>query len=389
MSSPVAEAEEPPPLIPPFPDDVAVNCIARVPRCFHPSLALVSKGITSLLTSTDLYAARSILGCAESVLCICLGFMDDPETHWYTLTRKPFRTKPPSTTTTEDPFVLVKSFVSPPRVQFGTVSVGSEIYFIGGSNGGVPTSSVSIFDFVSRTYREAPNMLMPRSIATGLFVDGKIYVAGGCKVDDWERWAEVFDLKTQTWEFVPSPSAELRQKWTTQMRSMRYKNPEFREKNVRDIALVDGKIYFLGNRNSVAYEPKEGRWEMVDDEMHIWCKGTSAVVDNVLYRFGLSGRLLWYNAMKKVWKNVKGVEELPEGFERVLMMSHGGKLGVFWENDWECSRRHDGYKEVWYGEIVLEGLNKDHDMIGRFHWSKSVLTVLNDYYILESATATL
>lgn len=60
-----------------------------------------------------------------------------------------------------------------------------------------------------------PKMRVAREFSAAGEFNGKIYVMGGCNVDNWSRsinWAEVFDPATGLWAAIPS-EIELRDKW--------------------------------------------------------------------------------------------------------------------------------------------------------------------------------
>ncbi|KFK22045.1 hypothetical protein AALP_AAs46347U000100 [Arabis alpina] len=128
----------------------------------------------------------------------------------------------------------------------GLVSTGSDIYNIGHKFSNKGTSRVSILDCRSHTWREAPSMTVEQSNPAVNVVDGKIYVAGGCRDDT--KWMEVFDPKTQAWEVVSRPGGG-GENWGF---------------HVSKSAAFDEKVYMFGNRNdSLAYKPKEGTLENV------------------------------------------------------------------------------------------------------------------------------
>ncbi|CAL9226125.1 unnamed protein product [Arabidopsis halleri] len=58
--------------MPYLPDDLLLNCLARVSRLYYPTLSLVSKRFCSLLASTELYETRRLLGSTESCPYFCI-----------------------------------------------------------------------------------------------------------------------------------------------------------------------------------------------------------------------------------------------------------------------------------------------------------------------------
>ncbi|XP_048629664.1 F-box/kelch-repeat protein At5g39560-like [Brassica napus] len=133
------------------------------------SLSLVSKTFRSLISSPELYTVRSQIGNTEPCLCI----RQELPTHdrWYILDQ---------TLST-------------------TLAVGFEIYQIGGDQ--LPSSTVRVLDFRTRTWRDAPDMGVARKCPESALIDSKIYVVGGGTEE-----SEVFDLKSQTWNPLPSLS---------------------------------------------------------------------------------------------------------------------------------------------------------------------------------------
>lgn len=89
-SSPVSMAH--------LPDDLLLNCLARLTRSYYPILSLVSKRIfRSLLASTtDIYETRRLLGSTESCLYVCLMSPCSSKPRWFTLTQRPTRNPKPN-----------------------------------------------------------------------------------------------------------------------------------------------------------------------------------------------------------------------------------------------------------------------------------------------------
>lgn len=109
-----------------LPDDLVINCLARVSRLHYPTLTLVSKKLRFLLASTELYQTQILLGRTESCLYICLRLRTDSKLlRWFILCHKPNRSRK----------VLVP--ISSPNstsasLSAGVVVVGPNISAIGG-----------------------------------------------------------------------------------------------------------------------------------------------------------------------------------------------------------------------------------------------------------------
>ncbi|CAN6906104.1 unnamed protein product [Brassica oleracea] len=78
----------PPSPITSLPEDVVVDILARVPICNYPRVSLVSKRFRSLVSSPEIYARRSSLGCTEHCLYVVLRNRDDCVNRLFTLRRR-------------------------------------------------------------------------------------------------------------------------------------------------------------------------------------------------------------------------------------------------------------------------------------------------------------
>ncbi|XP_021887604.1 F-box/kelch-repeat protein SKIP6, partial [Carica papaya] len=269
-SSTTSSSAEPPTplllsLIPSLPNDVALNCLARIPRCYHPTLSLVSKSIRSAVFSPQLYTTRSLLNCTQHFLYLSIRLPTSRSFIWYSLFQYP-----PTPTSGRKNIVLAPVSPIPPPSLIGSafVSVGPFIYVIGGSINDVPSTHVWVLDCRFNIWHAAPNMRVGREFAAAGLVGDKIYVIGGCVADTWTRsknWAEVFDLKKESWEPVVSNSVENREKW------------------IHASAVIEGKIYSMGDRNGVVYEPSKEMWEEAEGELDLGWRGRACVIGEVLY----------------------------------------------------------------------------------------------------------
>ncbi|CAL9215613.1 unnamed protein product [Arabidopsis halleri] len=141
-----------------LPRELIMDCIARVPRCYYPTLSLVSKMFRSIVASPELYARRTTNNCLVSV-----------------------------------PLLPYMSALSSLAV------VGSTIFVMGGC-GSAYDQSVFLIDCPSNTWRLSGNM--PRRLVSPKadILDGKIYVVGG------EGRVLVFDTEKKMWEELETRS---------------------------------------------------------------------------------------------------------------------------------------------------------------------------------------
>lgn len=175
-----------------LPHDVALNCLARISRSNHPILSQVSNSLRSLLVSPDLEAARSLRGETEKCLYVCLNLKNNNPS-WFVLSPAP-----------KQRLIPIPFPDQHPRSST-VVSVGSEIYLIGGFIKGKKRTGRRVFllDCNSAKWRQLPKMRVSRQEATVNVIDGKIYVIGGCSNKHYDQtlnYGEAYDPKTQTWE---------------------------------------------------------------------------------------------------------------------------------------------------------------------------------------------
>ncbi|EOA19561.1 hypothetical protein CARUB_v10002582mg, partial [Capsella rubella] len=186
-------SDSPPTVFSSLPVDIVLNCLARVPRFYGPTLSLVSRDFKTLITSPELEATRSCIGVTEKYLCVCLESnknMSNPR--WFTLAVAPIPKQQKLKPIPSFPYLHPESAT--------VVSIGSEIYIIGGFVKGKRSRRVLVLDCRSHQYRRLPNMGQPRGSSAADVIDGKIYVIGGSRSNNIDKRGEVYDPKTQTWE---------------------------------------------------------------------------------------------------------------------------------------------------------------------------------------------
>ncbi|XP_010531373.1 PREDICTED: F-box/kelch-repeat protein SKIP6-like [Tarenaya hassleriana] len=354
-ASDAMDAQEPPhessPSLSSLPCDILLNCVARVPRLYHPNLSVVSKSFRSLMVSPDLYDTRSRLGLDEHCLYVCIRLPHSYPARWFVLRRSP----------TSNRLVPIPSSPSPRLpTHSSVVSVGHMIYSFGGIIRHNRVSKALVMDCRNQTWRRLPRMQEPRMDALSCIVDGKVYVFGGCTKRYIESF-EVFDLKTETWETI------------------RVSGLQISDRDDNGIVVTEGKIYIIGYDETFCYDPKEGEWESVDRYVsRASMRPPFCVVDKVVYSvhaYNLNTNnptwdLIWYDEEKREWREVEGMEETPGFSEYGTILNVDGKVVVMWDNDFPGD---DWRVEVLCAEITVER-EEDGEISGDVEWFDTVFT---------------
>ncbi|CAA7050680.1 unnamed protein product [Microthlaspi erraticum] len=331
-----------------LPDELLLSCFARVSRSQYPTLSLVSKRFRSLLSSPELYKARSLSGHTESCLYICLW--SSPGYRWFKKTT--------------NGYVLAKVPVrfSPPHSArfWGLVAVGSNIYNIGSrSDYEAYSSTVSVLDCRTHTWREAPSLPVELTSISASVLDQKIYVAGLCEYGG--SVLQVFDTKTQTWDLSPPPP------------------PEEGEFCASRSACIDGKFHVVTSKKKVvAYNAKGGcRWEVNGKEMGRYMRSDCyCEIENVLYSV-LNGYFRWFDTEEGLWRDLKGLVGLPEfpPGAPIRLADYGGKMAVLWEEKVVYEHSFKSRTIVWCAEISIERRPKSCEIWGIVDWFDRLLQV--------------
>ncbi|XP_043722617.1 F-box/kelch-repeat protein SKIP6 [Telopea speciosissima] len=333
-------------LLPNLPDDVALQCIARVPHFYHSDLSLVSKSWRSLLRSPIFFSTRNRLNCTQQFLFINVR-IHGSSFKWFALDHTPSNTQNPRNLSPVPPI---------PSQAIGSafVVIGPRIYVLGGSLNDIPSSTVWIFDSRFSRWEIGPKMRVGREFAAAGVLNGKIYVMGGCLVDSWARstnWAEVFDPVLGSWAPVPSP-AEVREKW------------------MHGSAVIEDKFYAMADRGGVFYDPFEASWGYVPTELDLGWRGRAAVVDGVLYCYDYLGKIRGYDVKEGIWKELKGVQkDLPKFLCGATMANVGGRLSVIWEKKGTGKQM-----EISCAEVEVHN-DSNGGLWGSIVWSQVILVI--------------
>ncbi|XP_048554718.1 F-box/kelch-repeat protein SKIP6-like [Triticum urartu] len=313
MSAATASSPQPPEairgtLIPVLPDDLAVQCIALLPRAAHPTLALVSRALHALLClhPEPLLAARRRLR------------RSDP--HIFVSVRLPYSASPRFFLLLPHPGWPPLPLPSPPIPVSSSSAVavnGHRLYLVGGSVAGIPASSVQILDTRTRSWSIGPRLSSPREFAAAAVLPGLLFVAGGC-VPSSPFWAEALDLASPhaRWSPVPSPD-HLREKW------------------MHGCVSLAGKVLAVADRGGLVYDPAAPpgeAWAPVSPVLDMGWKGRAAVVGGILYSYDYMGQVKGYDPDTDSWNTVEGLEkELPRFLCGATLANVGGLLYLIWE----------------------------------------------------------
>ncbi|CAN8260541.1 unnamed protein product [Cochlearia groenlandica] len=299
------------PSISSLPDEITENCLARISKSNYQTISLVCKSFYSILSSLGIYATRSEIGATEPHLYVCLRL--NRKHRWFTLGE------------TEGELNLLPSRLShpPSRLKSNFVAVGSAIYQIGGTFKHKRTRSVFVLHCGSNSWRRVANLTVARKHAMSWFLDGKIYVIGGAANRD--KWAEFFDIKTQTWNPMPNPEV--------------YSDDK--------VVVFGGKLYVFNkdnsnrnrNKRNYAYDPKQGRWVPEEEEEDVYVgssfTGPCCVVGDLMFA-DVKGNhhLRWCYPQDRIWFKVSGLDDVYRrrsyNHRSIKLVNHGGKLIIMW-----------------------------------------------------------
>ncbi|KAF3568320.1 hypothetical protein DY000_02017756 [Brassica cretica] len=249
-----------------LPDDLVMNCLARVSRPDLAALSMVSKRYHSLVASPDLYKIRSLIGRTETYVYVCLRIPTPvPSVRWYILRRRK--------TLDASDLIQIPSLPSQPLEASSVVVLDCSIYVIGGLIKGEQRSSdVWSLDCRTHVWHPVPSMGAARAYGAAGVVDGKIYVFGGCDVDD--NYGEVFDPEIQTWNPLP-PMPK-------------------RKKHIHSSMVRDQKVYALDEKErTFYYSPREGKWGTGNRGQLAGYRRDWCMVDNLLFCLSKNGVILW------------------------------------------------------------------------------------------------
>ncbi|KAF6175135.1 hypothetical protein GIB67_022816 [Kingdonia uniflora] len=271
------------PLISGISDDIALFCLARVPRRYHTLLKCVSKRWRELVCSEEWCSYRQKHNLNETwiyALCrdnferVCCYVLDPNSSQrcWKLLQRPPTQ--------------CLK------RKGMAFEVLGRKLYLFGGCGWCEDaTDEVYCYDSSKGSWEEASPLSTARCYFASESLNSKLYAIGGVgsNSSDPRSW-DTYDPSTNIWTSHSDPNIV----------------PDIEESIV-----IDGKIYIRCGASStipphvysVVYEPSSGTWQHADkDMMSGWC-GPAIVVGGTLYVLDQSSgtRLMMWRKETRDW----------------------------------------------------------------------------------------
>uniref|UniRef100_A0A3N7FAQ9 F-box domain-containing protein n=1 Tax=Populus trichocarpa TaxID=3694 RepID=A0A3N7FAQ9_POPTR len=298
------------PLIPGLPDDIALNCLLRVPVQSHAACKAVCKRWHLLLGNKErFFTRRKELGFKDPWLFVfsfhkCTGkiqwqVLDLINFSWHTIPAMPCKHK-----------------VCPHGFRCVSVAHDGTLFVCGGmvSDVDFPLDLVLKYEMQKNRWTVMNRMITARSFFASGVIEGMIYVAGGNSSDLFELdSAEVLDPVKGNWRRIANMG--------TNMASY-------------DAAVLDGKLlvtegwlwpFFFSPRGQI-YDPRTDKWENMAFGLREGWTGSSVVVYGRLFVVSDLERmkLKVYDAESDSWETIEG-SPLPEQISKPFAV-----------NAWDC-----------------------------------------------------
>lgn len=302
------------PFIPGLPDDVALNCLLRLPVESHTIYRAVCKRWHQLLGNKErFFTRRKQLGFKDPWLFVFAFHKCTGKIQWQVLDLTHF-------TWHTIPAMPCKDKVCPHGFRCISIPPEGTLFVCGGmvSDVDCPLDLVLKYEVQKNRWTVMNQMITARSFFASGVIDGMIYVAGGNSADLIElNSAEVLDPKKGSWRRIASMG--------TNMASY-------------DAAVLNGKLlvtegwlwpFFVSPRGQV-YDPTTDNWESMAVGLREGWTGSSVVIYEHLFVVSELERmkLKVYNTERDSWETIKG-PPLPEQICKPFAVSAcGSKIYV-------------------------------------------------------------
>ncbi|XP_008801509.2 F-box/kelch-repeat protein SKIP20-like [Phoenix dactylifera] len=217
--------EEEKALIPGLPDDIALDCLARVPHRFHSSLRPVCRRWRDLVTAPFFYEHRDRIGSAEDLIFLVQALVPVGNGHQETAgeVKEQGKEMAAAATKCRPPVYGLSLYnatlgewrrlaVAEPVPMFAQcAATGGKVVLVGGWDPVTldPVEEVRVLDLVTGRWRRGASMVAARSFFACAAAGGRVFVAGG---HDGQknalRSAEAYDVATDQWAALPEMAEE-------------------------------------------------------------------------------------------------------------------------------------------------------------------------------------
>lgn len=275
------------PLIDGLPDDIALFCLARVPRKYHRVLKCVSKRWRNLVCSEEWRAHRQSHNLSETWIYALCREKNTDQLCCYQLDPSLPR---------QGCWTLVSGLPSRCLKRKGMAfeSVGKRLYLLGGCGWCEDASDeVYCYDVAMHAWSQVASMSTARCYFGCEAVDEKIYAIGGhgLETGDPHSW-DTYDTSSNTWESHSDLNII---------------------SDIEDSVVMDGKIYVRSGASAIpphvsmaVLDPTSGRWLEADADMACGWNGPAVVVDGTLYSLDQSSgtKLMMWRTDTREWTAV-------------------------------------------------------------------------------------
>ncbi|KAK9074603.1 hypothetical protein SSX86_007201 [Deinandra increscens subsp. villosa] len=282
--------------------DNSVSCLLKCSRFDYGSIASLNRTFRDLIRSGELYEFRRKNGIIEhwvyfSCHLVQWEAFDPIKRRWMNLPRMSSNTcfqfsDKESLAVGTELLVLGKEvldhviykyslltnswsfgqLMKEPRCLFGSASLGEVAIVAGGTDpNGKIVNSAELYNSVSGTWETLPNMLKPRKMCSGVFMDNKFYVIGGIGGSDMKplTCGEEYDLGSRIWKEIPNMSP---------VRAGGAANATSATEAPPLVAVVDNELYAAdcADMEVRKYDKRRKEWETVGrlperaDSMNGW-----------------------------------------------------------------------------------------------------------------------
>lgn len=303
-------------LIPGLPNDVAFQCLLRIPVQAHPQLQRVSRKWRELVNSPQYYEERKREGTTMHFLCTLQALShQSPDL-------KHNSSSSPAENSSSSPVFGISVFNAKDRTTWERlphipdhpnglplfcrlVAVSGNLLVMGGWNPATweTLRSVYLYNFSSRTWRRGADMPSDRSFFACVALEGYVVVAGGHDTTKSAlATAEVYSVEKDEWKTLPKMSEE-RDECTG--------------------VTLDGKIYVISGystesqgqfvKSADIYDPVRRTWTRIENMLAMatdssTTSGIFTVLSGTLYTLQDHKTLLSYSTTKNSWSSVATLE---------------------------------------------------------------------------------